>query len=87
MRACFCLSTTTESFTHFLDRMWVTMRDSDLPEEAKHWLFLVMVHDNANPSTRAIFATLPQGATVKAMLQRVARAEQGLQAAQIAAAI
>ena len=67
--------------------MWVTLRDSDLPEEAKHQLFRVMVHDNANLSTRAILATLPQGATVEAMLQQRARAEQGRQATQIAAAV
>jgi len=73
------------SLSHFLDRMWVTMRDSDLPEEAKHQLFRVMVRDNANLST--ILATLPQGATVEAMLQQRARAEQGRQATQIAAAV
>ncbi|XP_065608737.1 endogenous retrovirus group K member 113 Gag polyprotein-like [Cyrtonyx montezumae] len=77
----------TEPFTRFVDRMWIAIRDSELPEETKQQLFRVMVHDNANAATKSILATLPQGVSVEVMLQHIARTEQRQQALHIAAAV
>lgn len=76
----------TEPFTGYVGQMWVAIQDSELPAETKEQLFRVMVHDNANNHTKGILATLPQGATVKSMLQHVAQAEQIATTVQVAMA-
>ncbi|XP_072783282.1 uncharacterized protein [Taeniopygia guttata] len=78
----------TEPFGQFIDRLSAALKDApDVPPDVQEHLFRSLAFENANPPTRTILATLPQGCPVDEMLVRATRAEQSNQAAAFAATI
>ncbi|XP_055556157.1 endogenous retrovirus group K member 6 Gag polyprotein-like [Falco cherrug] len=79
---------TMEPYGQFVDRLSAALKNnSDLPLDLQEHLFRTLAFEGANPRTRAILATLPQGSPIDEMLIRPTRAEQNNQAAAFTAVL
>ncbi|RMC21350.1 hypothetical protein DUI87_02212 [Hirundo rustica rustica] len=67
----------TENFTHFIDQLSQALTNHPgMDEASKQGMFKMLAFENANPKTKSILATLPQGAEVADMIKLSLRAEQ-----------
>ncbi|RMB94865.1 hypothetical protein DUI87_28669 [Hirundo rustica rustica] len=67
----------TENFTHFIDQLSQALTNHPgMDEASKQGMFKILAFENANPKTKSILATLPQGAKVADMIKLSLRAEQ-----------
>lgn len=78
----------TEMYVHFIDQLCdAIIQHPDTNDQMKSQMFRVLAFDNVNNSTKPLLSTLPSGAPVEDVLQRVYRAEQRQQASTVVAAV